>query len=185
MRLFVALEIPSETRDALAALIEQLRIKCPSARWVRPDAMHITLKFIGHTADENLAPISAALAKIRSPLPIDMQFRGLGFFPDERRPSVFWCGVEASANAAAVAADLDRALTPLGIEPEKRPFTPHLTLARFKEGNGRGTAAIANAAREMQAKHFGSLLTSEFHLFQSKLTRSGAEYTLLQTFRFA
>jgi RNA 2',3'-cyclic 3'-phosphodiesterase len=178
-------KFPSETRDAFAALIAQLKPKCPSARWIRPEAMHITLKFIGDTADENRASLAAALAQIHSPQPVEMHFRGLGFFPNEHRPRVFWCGAESSANAAEIAAEMGRALIPFGIEAETRPFTPHLTLARFKEGDARGAMAIAEAAREFQAKDFGSLRTSEFHLFQSKLARSGAEYTLLQTFRFA
>jgi RNA 2',3'-cyclic 3'-phosphodiesterase len=192
MRLFVALEIPGETRDALADLIAQLKPKHASAKWIRPEAMHITLKFIGHTADENLAPIAAALAKIHSPQPIELHFRGLGFFPNERRPRVFWCGVESSANTAAIAAELDRALIALGIAAETRPFSAHLTLARFREDAGRqrgmsarhSAAAIVAAARELQAKDFGLLRTCEFHLFQSKLAHSGAEYTRLQTFRF-
>lgn len=190
MRLFVALDIPDETRDALASLVAKLKPKCPSVRWVRPDAMHITLKFIGHTGEENLPAIRDALARARSPVPIEMAFRGLGFFPNEKRPRVFWCGVQASPNAAVLAGDVDRALAKLGVEVETRPFTPHLTLARFKEGDGRekqpgSSAEIVGVVREMQDRDFGSLSTSEFHLFESTTKRTGAEYTKLSTFHFA
>jgi RNA 2',3'-cyclic 3'-phosphodiesterase len=195
MRLFVALDIPDEARQALATLIARLKPKCPSARWVRPEAMHITLKFIGHTGTGNLQPIRDALAKIHAAAPIEVHFRGVGFFPNEKRPRVFWCGAEASPNAVPLAAEIDRALSPLGIEPETRPFTPHLTLARFKEDGARHRgkpsagvyeiAEIVNAARELAGADFGALRTSEFHLFESKLSRSGAEYTRLETFHFA
>lgn len=190
MRLFVALEVPDETREALAALIAQFRRKCRSARWVQPEAMHITLKFIGHIGEEHLLAIRNALANLKSPEPIDMHFRGLRFFPSEKRPRVFWCGVDASPNAAVLAADMDSALAKLGIETESRPFAPHLTLARFKEddahihGNrAKSVAEILNLAH-IQAKDFGAIRTSEFHLFESKTKPTGAEYTRLDTFHF-
>jgi RNA 2',3'-cyclic 3'-phosphodiesterase len=191
MRLFVALDVPEETRDALEALIAQLSRKCPSARWVRRESMHITLKFIGHTGEENLAAIQEALAESHSSSPVEMHFHGLGFFPNERRPRVFWCGVEASPNAAQLAVEMDRAFTRIGVEPEKRPFTPHLTLARFKEDGGHQhsktaaeVAEIVGAAGKLSAKDFGALRTREFHLFESKTKPSGAEYKRLATFHF-
>jgi len=191
MRLFVALGIPGETREALAKLIERMSKKCPAARWVRPESMHITLKFIGHTSGENLCPIQEALAQIHSTGPIDLHFRGVGFFPNEKWPRVFWCGVEASANAAEIAGEMDRAFVRFGVEPEKRPFTPHLTLARFKDDGlrTRGKAAdsvaeIIQTARELSGRDFGMLRTAEFHLFESKTKPSGAEYKRLATFRF-
>ncbi len=192
MRLFVALEIPDETRKTLAALVVHLQHKCPSARWIRPEAMHITLKFIGNTGAENVAAIRDALARLKSPSPIEMHSRGLGFFPNEKRPRVFWCGVDASPNTAALAAEMDRALVKIGVERETRPFAPHLTLARFKEDDAhlrgrhsKGVAQIVSLAHEMQDKDFGAMRTCEFHLFESKTKPSGAEYTRLETFHFA
>ncbi len=191
MRLFVAVDVPDETRKALTAVVTQLQHKCPSARWVRPEAMHITLKFIGNTGAEHLPAIRDALAKLKSAEPIEMHFRGLGFFPSEKRPRVFWCGVEASRNASEIASEMDRALTVFGIEPESRPFTPHLTLARFKEEGAqaggkqaKGIADIVSLAREMKEKDFGAIRTGEFHLFESKTKPTGAEYTRLETFHF-
>ena len=188
----MALEIPNETREALAALIAQLKHTCPSARWVRPEAMHITLKFIGHTDPGTLPAIRHTLAKLKSPEPIEMHFGGLGFFPGERRPRVFWCGVQASANTAQLATEMDRTLAKLGVETEARAFAPHLTLARFKEDsahsrgkNAKGIEEIVRLAYEMEKKHFGATRTSEFHLFESKIKPTGAEYTRLETFHFA
>jgi 2'-5' RNA ligase len=152
----------------------------------------MTVKFIGHTDAENLGAIREALARIRAAGAIEMRFRGLGFFPNERRPRVFWCGVEASPNTAPLAAEIDRALSGIGVEPETRAFTPHLTLARFKEHEMRGRGAspagvaeIVRVAHELEGADFGAVRTAEFHLFESKLKRSGAEYTRLETFHFA
>ncbi|MGA8768629.1 MAG: RNA 2',3'-cyclic phosphodiesterase, partial [Candidatus Acidiferrales bacterium] len=140
MRLFVALELPGEVRQTLGDLIARLKPQCRAAKWVRPEGMHMTLKFIGHAiADgdaKKLDATRAALAAVKSGEPVEMRYRGVGFFPDARRPRVVCCGVEASANLAQLAADIERALEPLGIPREDRAFVPHLTLARFKSPNG-------------------------------------------------
>jgi RNA 2',3'-cyclic 3'-phosphodiesterase len=191
MRLFVALEIPNETREALAALIAELKAKCPSAKWVRPAVMHVTLKFIGHVSEETLPAICDALAQVRAADPVDMRFRGLGFFPNEGRPRVFWCGVEASPNATSLAAEIDQRLANLGVQAETRPFSPHLTLARldpdklFSHGKpSPELTEILRAANDMATAEFGATRSTEFHLFESKTKPSGAEYMRLQTFPF-
>jgi|SRR5215831_3261122 len=192
MRLFVAFEIPNETRAALAQLMARLKPKCPAAKWVRPEGMHVTLKFIGHVADDRLGAIRDRLTAVRDDHPVEMRFRGLGFFPNDRRPRVLWCGVEASANAATLAAAIDHSLAELGIELEARPFTPHLTLARFNshELHQRGKRPpgldeVIAIAHEAASQEFGGLHTCEFHLFESKLSPSGAQYSVIETFQFA
>ena len=183
MRLFVALEIPAAVRENLAALIRDLRILAPRAKWVRAENLHVTLKFIGELADTKLGPIRTALDSVHSNAPVTLDFRGLGFFPNEKHPRVFWAGIEASANLTTLAADLESAAEKIGFPREKRLFSPHLTLARFDKPKLTDPfrAAIAkNAARE-----FGSLRTNQFHLIESKLKHAGAEYTTLQSFSFA
>ena len=186
MRLFVALDLPGEVRQALGDLIARLKPLCRAARWVRPEGMHVTLKFIGHAiADrdaERLAATRAALAAVQSAEPVEIQYRGVGFFPDARRPRVVWCGVEASANLAQLAADIDRALKPLGIPREERAFVPHLTLARFKSPDG--VEPLAQAAAEFAQRDFGSARETEFHLFESMLKPGGAEYRKLASYSF-
>lgn len=186
MRLFVALDLPEKMHKELRALIEQLNKQCPSARWVRPEGIHITLKFIGHVDAAKAESIREALAPIRSDQPAEMQFRGLGFFPNERRPRVAWCGVQASGNVAKLAADVETAVEPLGITRDSRAFVPHLTLARIDAENVR-RAQIENlvkSARELDATTFGSARESEFHLYESLTKPSGAEYRRLQSFPF-
>ncbi|MDE3111302.1 MAG: RNA 2',3'-cyclic phosphodiesterase [Acidobacteriota bacterium] len=187
MRLFVAFDLPASVPRSLAELIEQLKPKCRDARWVRPESMHLTLKFIGHAiADgdtQKLAELRAALAAVRSNAPVELHFRGIGFFPDERRPRVVWCGIKSSPNLSQVAADIDRAIEPLGIPREKRDFLPHLTLARIEPP--RRIDSLARAARDLQSHDFGSARETEFYLFESKLRPTGAEYTKLEAFPFS
>jgi len=180
MRLFVALDIPEDVRAAIGALVAKLQDACRDARWVRVEGAHITLKFIGEVAFEKAEEIKSALATVPFPAPIAMSFRGVGFFPNERRPRVLWAGIEAGAELSALAAAVEMALEPLGIVRERRAFSPHITLARFESMNGieRLHAAIANAG----SLEFGSAIAHEFHLYQSVLKRGGAEYTRLATY---
>lgn len=182
MRLFVALELTEAVRAALLELVGRLEPAGADLRWVRPAGMHLTLKFIGEAPEAKLAPIQEALARVRSAAPVAMEFRGLGYFPDARRPRVFWVGVEASDNLPALAAEVEAGLEPLGIPREQRAFAPHLTLGRFKSSN-RLERLQAEIAR-LPSTEFGRVETREFALFQSRLSPRGAEYTCLQTFPF-
>ena len=188
MRLFIALEIPSAVRDHLAELIKELQNtgyvgSKSEARWVRPENLHVTLKFIGHVDAGKLEPIRNALAQVRSGQPVDLRFRGLGFFPSERRPRVLWAGMEASPNLAPLAKDIDVSLEKFGIPRETREFTPHLTLARFDPPGI--SERLRMAVQENSARDFGTLHKREFHLIESKLKRVGAEYTALRSFSFS
>jgi 2'-5' RNA ligase len=183
VRLFVALEIPSAVRENLAALLASLRAITKEPRWVRAENLHVTLKFLGEVAEEKLEAARAALSGIRSDQAVTLEFRGLGFFPNEKHPRVFWAGVEASANLKTLAGDLEGAMEKLGFPREKREFSPHLTLARFERP--RLSEALRKAITESAKREFGSVRTGEFHLIQSKLKPSGAEYTTVTTFQFS
>ena len=187
MRLFVALELPGEVRAAMADLIARLKPMCRGASWSRPEGMHVTLKFLGHAiADsdaEKLAAARAQLAQVQCEAPVEMRYRGVGFFPSARRPQVFWCGIQASSNLALLAADIERALEPLGIPRESRGFVPHLTLARSKTSEG--VKALAGEAEKLAGHEFGSARETEFHLFQSTLKPGGAVHQKIASFAFA
>lgn len=187
MRLFVALQIPTDVRGNLAAAIQEFRDLDQRAagkgpRWVRPENLHVTLKFIGETAPEKLEGIRVALAGVRSDKPVELSCRRLGFFPNEKRPQVFWAGLDVSGNLPKLAEDIDRALAAVGIARERREFAPHLTLARFDpsrlEENFRAACAQAGS------RDFGSFQAREFHLIESKTKSSGAEYTRIASFSF-
>jgi 2'-5' RNA ligase len=183
MRLFVALDIPESVRSSLGALVPKLRAVCASARWVRIEGLHVTLKFIGEVSTEKIGAIKNALAALPSRQPIPILFRGLGFFPNARRPRVLWAGIEARSELAALASAVEASLDPLGIARNDRAFSPHLTLARFD--TPRGLDALHSAVEKSTLFEFGGTTAREFHLYQSVLKQGGAEYTRQGTFSFA
>lgn len=183
MRLFVALEIPSSVRETLVSLLASMRAITKEPRWVRGENLHVTLQFLGEVAEANVDAVRNALGEIRSDQAVALEFRGLGFFPNATHPRVFWAGMEASPNLKTLAGDIERAMEKFGIPREKREFSPHLTLARFERP--RLPEALRKLIADNQPKDFGSLRTSEFHLIQSKLKPTGAEYTTIATFQFA
>jgi 2'-5' RNA ligase len=180
LRLFVAIDIPEEVRSALGELIKSLRDTCRDARWARLAGLHVTLKFIGETPSERVEDLKSALANIHPRDPIAINFCGLGFFPNARRPRVLWAGVEAGPDLASLAAAVEKALSPAGIQHEDRKFSPHLTLARFKESAG--VDALQVAIEKSGPLKFGGATATDFHLYQSILKPGGAEYTRLATF---
>jgi 2'-5' RNA ligase len=183
VRLFIAIEIPEDIRTGFASLLKEFRAIAPQVKWVRAENLHVTLKFLGETEPAKLGPLQNVLAAVRSPEPVTLEFRGLGFFPNEKRPRVFWTGMQASANLKSLAADIDQAAHRLGFPLEDRPFTPHLTLARFPLPGI--PPKLLQAVQEKSTQEFGSLQAAEFHLIESKLKPTGAEYTTVQTFHFA
>jgi len=183
VRLFVALDFPDAIRSAIRELVARLKPLAKDARWARVEGMHVTLKFIGQVEPEQCERMVSALASIQSDAPVDLQFQGVGFFPSERRPRVFWCGIEASPNLRELAADIERALLPLGVPAEKREFVPHLTLGRFDSPHGLGQ--LIERSQELRSLDLGRTRQEQFHLFESVLKRSGAEYTKLKSFAFA
>ena len=182
MRLFVAMEISEDIRQRLASFLAELREVARQVRWVRAANLHLTLKFLGNTDEAKIAQIVSALQSIRSPQPVTVAFHGVGFFPSEKRPRVFWTGMTSSANLRELAADIDRAMHQLGFPLEDRPFTPHLTLARFDPPGL--PSKLSAILQQHTSDNFGSLNTRKFHLIESKLKPTGAEYTTIQSFSF-
>jgi RNA 2',3'-cyclic 3'-phosphodiesterase len=183
VRLFVALDFPDAIRDAIRRLVDGLKPLAQDARWVRMEAMHVTLKFIGHVGPEQRERIVSALDGIHPSAAVEMRFRGLGFFPTEQRPRVLWCGISASPNLAELAAAIERALIPIGVAAETRVFVPHLTLARFNAPHRLGP--VVARSHEIGSVDLGATRQTQFHLFESELKRSGPEYTKLKSFLFA
>lgn len=164
----------------MATLLRELKPAAPNLKWLSPESLHLTLKFIGEQPEARLAGIIDALKSVASPGRFQLRLRGLGCFPNERRPRVFWVGIEAPPELARLAASVDEALEPVGIERDKRPFSAHLTLARAREGE---RVALPGAAWEAHRNDdFGGFAAGEFFLFQSQLSPSGARYRKLQAF---
>jgi RNA 2',3'-cyclic 3'-phosphodiesterase len=183
MRLFVALDLSESVRATLAKFSDKLRAEFPSAKWVRNESIHLTLKFIGEVGEDRVASIETALAAVNSTAPVEINFRGTGFFPDERQPRVFWIGIDATPNMAALAEQIESQLEPLGIARESREFKPHLTLARIQDSHG--IEKLHTALRRHGPFDFGGIRKNEMYLYRSELGAGGAKYTRINTFTFS
>jgi RNA 2',3'-cyclic 3'-phosphodiesterase len=178
MRLFTAIDLPAEVAGRLDALIAKLR-PLARIRWSPAANLHITTKFVGQWPQERLPELQAALAGMDRRKPIPIRISGLGFFPNQKSPRVFWAGVEAPAELGALARDTDAALATLGVEPESRVYSPHITLARIK-----GAAPALGLRLEAEQPDFGSFVADRFYLYLSKPGPAGSVYTKLSEFPF-
>ncbi|MGO9453894.1 MAG: RNA 2',3'-cyclic phosphodiesterase, partial [Candidatus Binataceae bacterium] len=122
MRLFVALDINDDIRNRIARFLEGVRGFAPDVRWVRPESLHVTLKFIGERPDEDVDRIKQMLATIDADR-IEIRLCGYGFFPGAREPRVFWIGIDAGSELASLAGTVDAKLASLGIPKEEHPFS--------------------------------------------------------------
>lgn len=172
MRLFTAIDLPGEMRDELGSFLKRLR-PLAKLRWSEAENLHITSKFIGEWPEARLDEMKTALRSVPRGGPIHVAVRGVGWFPDARRPRVFWAGIEAGDPLVELASATDRATSALGVPREEKAFSPHLTLARIKEAVR--TEALIKAAGEPD---FGSFEASSFFLFLS----SNGKYSKLAEF---
>ncbi len=192
MRLFVALDIDDAIRERIVRFVEGVRNFAPDARWVRPESLHVTLKFIGEQPDPAVDKIKRELAGVAGETS-EIHFRGYGFFPTLKSARVFWIGMESGRWLAQLAAMVDEKTASLGIPKEDRPFNPHLTLARAGGGSGsprwhKGDRAnrtfqiLQDRLAALPTPDFGSMTPHEFFLYQSQLSPKGSKYTKLRRF---
>jgi RNA 2',3'-cyclic 3'-phosphodiesterase len=180
LRLFIAADLPPDLLENLNESLAPLRARpeFASARWTEPANQHVTLKFLGWVDSEVVDGVVTTLESVASSHePSTMTIAGLGVFPSERRARVLWVGLEDPAGLlAALAADLEAALAPLGFEAEKGAFTPHLTLARFKP-----PASIAGVLSEAPSAAEKSFDVDHLAVYRSHLHPKGASYEVLGT----
>ncbi len=192
MRLFVALDLDENIRVRIARFIDGVRGFAPDARWVRPESLHVTLKFIGEKPEEEVEKIKRALETIEAGT-FEMNFRGYGFFPGARAPRVFWVGIEGGQKLTALAAAVDETLAHLNIAKEEHVFNAHLTVARGGAGSGsprrqkgdgpnRGFQLVQEKLGALPSPEFGTTVAHEFFLYQSQLSPRGSKYTKLAGF---
>ena len=189
MRLFVAIDLDDAIRQRITRFLEGVRGFAPDVRWVSPQSLHVTLKFIGES--DQLESVKQALGKAEGAR-TQISFRGTGFFPTAKSARVFWIGIEADEQLAKLAASVDATLLLLGIPKDDRAFTPHLTLGRSGSGNPRRQRSDSSNKRfqhlqeqltKMPAPDFGTMTAHEFFLYQSKTAPTGAVYTKLAGFK--
>jgi 2'-5' RNA ligase len=185
MRLFIGIELPADVKTYLAGIADRCRRHmapvAPHAvlRWVPQDNLHITLWFLGDVDERRLALLMEALGRPFRAAPFTAQFASLGAYPPGGNPRVIWAGVEEGReDLQSLYAELAERLPALGFEPERRPYSPHVSLARVKDiprSEGSALRAVLQTSSGEAARFAVGGLT----LFRSRTLPSGSEYESL------
>lgn len=183
MRTFIALELPKEIKDSLADIQEQLRASAADVKWVKPENIHLTLKFLGDINEQQLTQIISILEEIgRDKLSFDISLSTLGAFPKITFPRVIWVGIDKGDNETQdIAQVLEEKIAKVGIPREDRPFSSHITIGRLRSGLNR--EKLTKNLEGLQ-KNFGKykkeFLVTKITLFKSTLVPSGPIYETLK-----
>lgn len=182
IRTFVAVPISDSVKGEIADFLNRIKRSNADVRWVKPESVHITLKFLGDVDPERIESIRrCAQEAVQSVRRFSVRLAGTGAFPNDKRPRVLWIGItEGSAELKQAASRIDEALCSFGFEKEKRPFSPHLTVGRV-----RSPKSIENAIAEMKMDEFdaGSFEADSVLIMQSDLHPDGAVHTPLATIK--
>ena len=191
IRTFIAIELPDPVKESLSSLINRLRPEehhsAKYVKWVKAQGIHLTLKFLGNIAPDQLSRITTAIAPaVQGLSPLELQIGGLGVFPNTNRTRVIWVAVTGDVEPlVGLHRDIDRALVPLGFPQEGRPFTPHLTLGRLREqappGERTGIGKLV-AATEFEGGP--AFAVNELSMMRSTLTPAGPIYNRLASIEF-
>ena len=166
--------------------MDDLRPTMPgrAVRWVRPEGIHLTLKFLGDVSSDALPDIKAATENATAGIgSISLRAEGLGCFPNMKRPRVLWIGLKGQLDALRSLRDqVEEQVSPLGYPTEKRPFNPHLTLGRVKSSNIREVSAIGKAVEATTIGEVAGWTAKSVSIMQSTLRPDGAIYAALETY---
>jgi 2'-5' RNA ligase len=175
IRAFIAVEIDPQIVRLISLTVADLKPRIPGIRWVPPTNFHFTIKFLGNIEESKIEPIAQALEIALYPFPrFTISAKGLGVFPDSKRPRVLWIGLEGK-ELSKLASKVEKALEPLGFEPEKRDFKPHLTVGRWRQYE-RPSRELGEELERWKSHEFGESTVAEVIFFQSELKREGAIY---------
>ena len=184
MRIFLALNVPEATRQAIHDATAPLReAASEGVSWTAAEKIHLTLKFLGEQPDETPARLVAALdAPLARHRPVDVDLRGVGAFPTMKRPRVLWVGVRPEPRLELLQHDVEVACESIGFEVEGRPFRPHLTLGRVRPGAPTDLPRrLAGAAREVHLREAARVETVD--VMRSELGPGGSRYAVLERVR--
>ncbi len=183
IRVFLGAELSCAVRDTLSSLQQQLKKTLPPINWVRPESIHLTLKFLGYVDPSIIFKLFSVLEPIgKKQHDFSIDVHGLGVFPQVKHPRILWVGFTGNTQALQeLVLEIEAALEPLGFPAEEKSYHPHLTLARIKRENATVGAALMESGVLGNDQHLGSLTIDRFTLFQSDLDSSGARYTPLTT----
>jgi 2'-5' RNA ligase len=172
-RLFIAIRPPEPIRDLLIDAMDD----SPDFRWQDDEQLHLTLRFIGEVERPLANDIADALSRVRA-APLEIEIAGVGHF-EQRNSGALWAGVEPREPIASLAGKIERVCQSVGLEPERRAFHPHITLARWKGRRSREVQDFLERNAALSSPPFG---VTEFVLFESHLSRHGAHYEGVATF---
>lgn len=174
VRTFLAIHPSAELREAVAALQKELESSGAELRWVGPEALHLTIKFLGDVVERELPGVTRALEESLATLaPLDLEARGLGVFPGWKKPRILWIGLEGEGLMTLVDA-VESALSPLGFPPEAREFTPHVTVARVR--STRGMDGLGRQLRDLAERPLARFVVASATLTRSDLRPDGPIY---------
>lgn len=186
IRTFLALDPPEEVLLEIAAIQNRLRkLIHGDIRWVRPEGIHLTLKFFGDIPEDDVGKIAATVeTAAEKEMPFSFAVGGVGFFPNPHRPRILWLGMNGDVERLGVfQKGLEQALVRIGFPCEERPFRPHLTLGRIRAV--KALIGLDRAPATGDGYAAGRFVASGLSLFQSDLTPGGAVYTRLKWFPFS
>ena len=185
IRAFIAIPLPAALREEIYQSLASLRRDAGQnlVRWVPPQNIHLTLKFLGDIRPTNVETLKRSLASVTAhERAFEMNIEKLGAFPRISRPRVLWIGVEDKGRLSSLHKRLETVASQIGVEPDRNPFSPHLTIGRVKRHvRKKGSAQIQRAIRANQDVDFGSMRVESIHLIESKLKSTGAVYCSLYT----
>ena len=183
LRVFLAVELSPALCQQLSELQHHLRSTLPKVNWVRPESIHLTLKFLGNIDISMVEHLLTAIEPVRKcQAPLTLEIQGLGVFPHIRRPRILWIGCTGDIQALFnFVSHIENALEPLGFPLEEKPYHPHLTLTRIKQDNSKVGSRLIHSGLLEQPWNLGTLRIDRITLFRSELSPSGAEYTSLWT----
>lgn len=185
IRCFIAIEIPDAIQSLLICAQEELKRNIRGASWVKRGNIHLTLRFLGDVAPNQISTIKNAIEKVairRSPF--SMKIGGIGAFPNLTRPRIIWAGVKTGANeVVAISKDIDSGLSQHGFGRDEKPFRPHLTLARVKRRIN--LKPLVDVFQQYDTINGATLIVDQIRVVRSELRQSGAIYTPLETCRFS
>ena len=183
IRAFIAVDLPKEIHDCLAYVSTQLKeqIGDVPVRWVTPQNIHLTLKFLGEVSLNNIDVLTEMLVTEATPIaPMVISVGGLGAYPKMRSPRVIWVGVEAPQELEALQKGIDTQAARIGYAPDQRPFSPHLTLGRVsRNATPQEVRKIGDVLGAQKIGFLGVARIQAVHIYRSDLKQSGAVYTQL------
>jgi 2'-5' RNA ligase len=189
IRAFIAVELPKDLKKELAALEMLLKNNGPSVvKWVDPDSIHITLKFLGEISTDKVEKLIQAMDEaVKGTAPFQLEVRKLGAFPAPDRPQVIWVGVKGEVDKITrLQQSIEASCERLGFSRENRAFTPHLTLGRVRdEARPNERQRLGKQLMETSFTSLHNVEVTEINLLKSQLTPAGAIHTIIGTVKLA